>query len=296
MNLYNRTERGNNMLATVNFFGTQITRAIVGDNPVNGHSYIPDIITGAEMQAYYTREKTLEMLFRAEECGYNALLPLACPFMLETLREYRSQGGSMHLIFQPYPAVPLEINIGEMMALDPLAIYHQGSTTDYLIETGSEAALISNLELLRRTKLPVGLSSHLPEIIRRSDDQNWDVDFYMTSLYNARRDRHGEQSAFITGKTKSEIIFYPDDRFEMFEAIKATDKPCVAYKILAGGQVLAGKAESEHAQIIEDCISETLDNIKPSDPLCFGVFQACTDQLAQNAAIMKKLEVLVRER
>jgi hypothetical protein len=28
------------MLATVDFFGSQISRLILGDNPFNGHSYI----------------------------------------------------------------------------------------------------------------------------------------------------------------------------------------------------------------------------------------------------------------
>ncbi|MCL2158556.1 MAG: hypothetical protein FWH48_04030 [Oscillospiraceae bacterium] len=276
------------MLPTVDFFGTQITRAIVGDNPVNGHSYIPDMITGEEMKGYYTQEKTLEMLFRAEECGYNTLLPLACPFMLETLHEYRRQGGKLHFIFQPHPATPLETNIDEMMALDPLAIYHQGSTTDYLLETGAEDTLLSNLELLKKTRLPVGLCSHLPEVIRRSEEEKWNVDFYMTCLYNARRDRRGEQSGFITGKTKSGIIFYPNDRFSMFEAIKSTDKPCVAYKILAGGQVFIGEDAAEYPQTIERYIQEAFFNIKAADAICIGVFQAHFDQLAQNADIIKR--------
>lgn len=29
---------------TVNFFGHQVTKLIIGDNPMNGHSYIEDVI------------------------------------------------------------------------------------------------------------------------------------------------------------------------------------------------------------------------------------------------------------
>jgi hypothetical protein len=110
------------LLPTVDFFGTQITRMLIGDNPVNGHSYIEDRISGKEMSDYYTLEKTVEMFFHAEETGFNALLPLACPKSIAALKEYRRQGGKMHLIFQPYPAVPLEKNIDEMMELSPVAI------------------------------------------------------------------------------------------------------------------------------------------------------------------------------
>ena len=35
---------------TVNFFGHQVTKLIVGDNPFNGHSYIEDKIPGSEMK------------------------------------------------------------------------------------------------------------------------------------------------------------------------------------------------------------------------------------------------------
>ena len=48
------------MLPTTNFLGKEITRMIVGDNPQTGHSYIEDIIPGADMKAFYTPEKILD--------------------------------------------------------------------------------------------------------------------------------------------------------------------------------------------------------------------------------------------
>jgi hypothetical protein len=32
------------MIPTVDFFGTPVSRLFLGDNPVNGHSYIPVLI------------------------------------------------------------------------------------------------------------------------------------------------------------------------------------------------------------------------------------------------------------
>ena len=43
------------MLPTTDFFGTQVTKVIIGDNPMTGHSYIQDRITGEEMASYYTQ-------------------------------------------------------------------------------------------------------------------------------------------------------------------------------------------------------------------------------------------------
>jgi hypothetical protein len=57
----------------------------------------------------------------------------------------------------------------------------------------------------------------------------------MTCLYNVRKSQRGQQSSFITGKPKH-TIFYQDDRFEMFKVIRTVQKPCIAFKLFAGGQ------------------------------------------------------------
>jgi hypothetical protein len=124
------------MLPTVDFFGTQVTRLIVGDNPFSGHSYVPEIATGQEMMDYYTADRIVQTLFAAEAAGYNTYLPLGNPFILRVLRQYRNEGGKMHLIFQSYPTIDLSVNIRQMMECRPLAIYHQGTTTDCLVEAG----------------------------------------------------------------------------------------------------------------------------------------------------------------
>jgi hypothetical protein len=274
------------MLPTVDFFGTPVTRMIVGDNPVNGHSYIPDIYPGEEMERYYTIETTVALYHHAAELGFNTILPLACPKTLEALRVYKKTGGTLNIIFQPYPAVPLEENLKEMMAFDPIGIYHQGTTTDYLMETGQEKTLRANIELIRKTGVPVGCCSHVPETLLKAEEEGWGIDFYMACLYNARHNRRGEQSGFITGKTKSDLKFYPEDRFIMFQAIQNIQKPVIAYKILAGGQILIGKKPEEREAIVAAYIREAYENIKDGDIACVGVFQRDRDQLKENAAVV----------
>ena len=48
---------------TVNFFGHEISKLIIGDNPMTGHSYIQNVITGQEMMDFYTAEKIKEAMF-----------------------------------------------------------------------------------------------------------------------------------------------------------------------------------------------------------------------------------------
>ena len=182
------------MIPQVDFFGTQVTRLIVGDNPFSGHSYIPDIANGNEMMDYYTAERIVETLFEAERAGYNTYLPLACPFIQRVIRQYRNEGGTMKLIFQPYPPINLDVNLRQMMDWNPIAIYHQGTTTDYMVENGMIEELKDNIKRIKDAGVPAGLGTHVPETILRAEEEDWGVDFYMSCLYNARRTQRGEES------------------------------------------------------------------------------------------------------
>lgn len=276
------------MLPTADFFGNDVTRLILGDNPFSGHSYIPELVDGAQMLDYYTADNIVKALFEAEKAGYNAYLPLGDPFILRVLRQYRNAGGTMKLIFQPYPAIDLEINLRQIMQTNPIAIYHQGTTTDYLTENNEFSKLRDNIRRIKDTGLPAGLGTHVPETILRAEDEDWGVDFYMASLYNARKEQRGEESGFITGKSKH-LVFYPDDRFLMFDVIKKVQKPFLVFKVLAGGQVFYGKKPEEYASVTETVFRETFENIKPTDHIVVGAFQRDKNMIAENARLVEEI-------
>ncbi|MCL2772165.1 MAG: hypothetical protein FWD71_02345 [Oscillospiraceae bacterium] len=275
-------------IPTIDFFGTQVTRMILGDNPFNGHSYIPDIYSEDEMLDYYTAEQCVRALFEAEENGINTYMALASPFILRVIRQYRNEGGKMRIMFQSYPPIDFAVNVSQMMACNPIAIYHQGGTFDYMCEEGQTEELHKRLEVIRSAGVAVGLGTHVPETVLQAEREKWDVDFYMVCLYNARKTQRGQQSGFITGKPK-QLVFYPDDRFLMFEAIKEASKPCIAFKVFAGGQIFYGKNADEIPEAAETAIKETYENIKPDDMICLGVFQKEKNQIKENAEIVKKI-------
>jgi hypothetical protein len=111
----------------------------------------------------------------------------------------------------------------------------------------------------------------------------------MACLYNARRNRRGEQSGFITGKSKADLFFYPEDRFLMYDVIQKISKPCIAFKIFAGGQLFAGKPEKDHEQIAESMLAEVYGHIKHTDIAAVGVFQRDRKFLKLNAALVNKV-------
>lgn len=276
------------MLPTVNFLGTPLTRLMYGDNPFNGHSYVEQVHPGSEMVDYYTADRCVEALFEAEKGGINAYMALGEPFVLRVIRQYRQEGGKMHVLFQSYPAMDLDANLNMMMQYEPLGIYHQGGTADYYVESGQTELLRARLCKIKERGVPVGLGTHVPETLLMAESEDWGCDFYMACLYNARREQRGQQSGFITGKPK-ELVFYPEDRFLMMEAIRQVSKPVIAFKILAGGQRLMNKPEDEVEREIELAFREAYQGIKPGDLALVGTFQKNKNEIAQDCAIVKRV-------
>ena len=101
-------------------------------------------------------------------------------------------------------------------------------------------------------------------------------------MQNARRGRRGEQSGFLTGKTKEALIFYPEDRPLMLETLKKVEKPIIAFKLFAGGQMFVGKTHEQVRETIKGVYDEVFSVLKPNDIGAIGVFQKDGDQVREN--------------
>ena len=274
---------------TVKFFGRDVSRIIIGDNPITGHSYIVDKTTGQEMIDFYTAEKILETLFEIERLGITAMLPIADPFMIRLLSEYERSGGKLQWIFQPYMPMNQEVSIRQIMGLrNTIGIYHQGTTTDYCFETGKCAEILERLKLYHTMGIPVGLGTHRPDVVETCVREGWDVDFFVACMQNARRNREGEPSGFITGKTKAKLIFRPGDRPVMLECLRRYDKPVIAFKIFAGGQMFLGKTEEQIRAQVRNAYNEVFTALKPDDIAAIGVFQRDKDELREDVEVYEE--------
>ncbi len=277
------------MIPTVDFYGHKISRLILGSNPFTGHSYIESLHTGEEMMDYYTAENCVQTMFEAQMSGVNTYMASADPFIIRVIRQYKNQGGKMNVMFQTYPAMDLKVNLRLMLKCEPVAIYHQGTSTDFLNEQGQIDTIRKNIQIIKDTGVVAGLGTHVPDTLLRAEEEQWGAEFYSACLYNSRKQNRGEQSGFITGKTKAHLVFYPNDRFLMFDAIKKVQKPVIAFKTFAGGQVFLGKNQDEIPSVAEQYLRETYENIKESDMIMIGVYQKEKNEMKENADIVKKI-------
>ena len=277
----------------VDFFGKKVSKLIVGDNPFNGHSYITHITPGTEMVEFYTTENILKTLFEIQDLGINTMLPLADPYIIRVLKEFERAGGKMQYIFQPYMPMRQEVSVRQMLSLqNTIGIYHQGTTTDYNHETGNDETTRAQIAQYRELapELPIGLGTHRPDVIRMCEEEGWDVDFYLACMHNGRRNREGEPSGFLSGKTKENLSFYACDRQIMLDTLKPVTKPVVAFKIFAGGQMLCNKQGQEKKDAIKGVYEEIFPQLKPNDFAAMGVFQRDEDQLRENVELFNEWE------
>ncbi|MBE7021536.1 MAG: hypothetical protein E7411_08915 [Ruminococcaceae bacterium] len=280
----------------VDFFGHKVSKLLVGDNPFNGHSYITHVISKDEMIDYHTEDKILEAMHKMEDMGINTMLPLADPYIIRILRHYRANGGKMNFIFQTYApfmmtleTVPVTMRM--MLEVEPIGIYLSGTFIDSRYENNKMEEIAPTLKKMREFPVPLGMGTHYPEIITRSVEENWDIDFYMACMYNFRKGREGQESGFITGKSKSDVVIVPKtDRAVMLDALKDVKKPIIAFKIFAGGQMLVEKEESERRMHIKDTYDTIFNALKPDDLAVMGVFQKYHDQIAENVSVFNEWE------
>jgi len=230
----------------------------------------------AEMEDFFTCEKIKQTLFRCMECGINTTQLRGDRHILRVLREFRAEGGNLHWIAQTTPeSISFEGNIRQMAAFGAVAIYHHGSVTDKLFKEGEYDEIARRLMEIRKTGLPVGLGTHMPQVIEYAEEHHWETDFYMACVYNLSRIER--ESSAITGKANEGEPFFEEDIPVMYKTIRSVSKPCIAFKILGATR------RCQTQETVKAAFTEAFRNIKSGDVVNVGVYPKDIDQVALNA-------------
>ena len=263
------------MLQKVDFCGREISRLIVGGNTISGTSHASKALD-VDMEDYFTTDNVKRMLFRCMEYGIDTMQLRGDKHILRLMREFRAEGGQMHWIAQSAPEMgSFEGNVAQMAAYKPALMYHHGCVTDDLYKAGKFDELERRLGVIRRTGIPVGLCTHMPEVMEYAELHRWDLDFYMSCVYNISVPERMAQAA---KDGSEEAIFVESDIPVMYEAIRGVKKPCLAFKILGATR----RCQSQDT--VRAAFDEAFSSIKPGDAVVVGMYPKDTDQVALNAA------------
>jgi hypothetical protein len=267
------------LLPTVRLGAHDITRLILGGNPVYGHAHFNKILS-QYMTNWHTPQRVLELLQRAEQAGINTWQNSYDVRTLQDVDRFREAGIKLHWLCLGKPDWDQNPDrIDDAAKHRPIGIAPHGALAERLHRQQRLTVLTDLLKRIRDQGVLVGLSAHNPALIELSEEKGWDVDYYMCCLYYLTRPRD-EFSKLLGGNLPLGEIYLPSDPERMFKVIRGVRKPCLVYKVLAAGRRLGE---------IRLCFETALSNVKPTDALIVGMYQQFGDQVGENTALVREI-------
>ncbi len=265
-------------LPTVKLGPYTVSRLIVGGNPISGNSHVSAALS-REMTDYFTAANAKRLLADCERAGINTWQSRGDRHIMRLLHEYRLEGGRIQWIAQTASEyADIARNIREIAAYQPIGIYHHGSATDRFWAAGKIEQARELLKVIRDTGVLVGLGTHIPEVVDYVESKGWDLDFYMTCLYNLSRPR-AEAERLAGGKFEGEYFHHPD-REKMLEQVRRTPKPCLIFKVYGASRLCGSRDEMLAA------LRLVFRYAKPADCVVIGMFPKYKDQVRENCELL----------
>ncbi|MEO8592372.1 MAG: twin-arginine translocation signal domain-containing protein [Candidatus Solibacter sp.] len=264
-----------------------ISRLICGCNPFGAMSHTSPMMD-FEFRQYYTLEQIAQTVRKCQEEGINTVQGLTP----ERYQALLKAGGKMQVLANGRgdPA-----GIKNLIANGAIGIHHYGVTTDALYRQGKLPVAREYLRRVRDAGVLTGLTTHLPAVVEIAESEGWDVDYYMTCVYQWGRTTQDIEKLFgdrkdlmpveaysmVVGDGYAEV-FLNGDPPKMYKVIRQVKKPCLAYKILAAGR------KCLTPETIEQAFQDAFQNIKRTDAIIVGMYDRYIDQVAENCGYVRR--------
>ena len=270
------------LLPTVKFGKADITRLIIGSNPLYGYSHFNRIFD-KQMLEFYTQDKKMEVLKSAERNGIGTWQVHYNNQPLADYLRYREEGGKMNLVLlADFELMKNPKILPEVVAkMKPLGVGHHGNRTDDRFRTGEKWKVKEFCKMVRDTGVMVGVSAHNPAVFDTIESEDWDVDYYQACLYRVSRTAEEARAEFREAPVGE--AYMEKDPERMCKMIRATKKPCLAFKVFGAGRTI----DSPEAR--EKAVRFALANIKPTDAIIVGMYPRYTDQVRENAELVRRI-------
>lgn len=272
------------LLPTIRLGEHDVTRLIVGSNPISGYSYMGPILD-RHMKEYFTPERIVELLLACEREGVNTHQFSHPEQMAEVFQTLRQRGSKMKLICL-HSGDTEKTPVEEVVkSTQPIAVVHHGGVTDRLFREGKSGQVRDFVKRVRDAGVLAGVSAHNPDCIKRIADEGWPVDFFMTCFYYLTRTPEELAKMPPVATVEVSYSFFACDPLTMTEVARQVDQPCLGFKILAAGRMCARE------QKVEEAFKFAFEHLKPKDGVIVGMYPRYQDQVRQNAGFTRKFAV-----
>ena len=269
----------NQTMPTMTFGNHTLSRLIAGSNCLNGGSHLSTFLN-RQMRRYFTDEKVVEHLKECYLNGINGWQSIS--FNLRWYQTLKDQGIPMQYISLAQNTPDEPDMLEHLVSAGTIAIAHHGEVTDVAYKNGNMHSIREYCKRIRDTGVMVGVSTHMPEVIDLILSEDWDVDFFMCCVYERHRSR--EQLMTLLGDVPIPVpeVYLEKDPPRMYKMIRSTEKPCLAFKILAAGRLC------EKQETVEQAFQDALSNIKANDGIIVGMYPEYENQVELNTNYLKK--------
>ena len=260
------------------FFGVDISRLVLGANPICGFAHYNNNF-GAAMKDWYTPDRVCKVMHECNRFGINAFNYVHLDPAPKDWARFQTEGGKMHLIMQ---VIAGDDTVALAKTLKPLAMQRQGEVVDVAFREGKMDTVKEWCKKVRDLGVLVGVGTHKPEVIAYVEEKGWDVDFYAGCVYNRTR-TIDEWKKVLNGEMLEmpHDIYLQSDPPRMYNVMRQTKKPCFAFKVLAAGRI------SDDG--IEQAFRTAFESIKPIDGVYVGIFPRAKDEVRENAEIVHRI-------
>ncbi len=270
-------------MPNISFGPYSLSRLVLGANPINAGSHLSRFVD-MQMQRFFTEERVLELLWHCQHLGINTWQ--SSPMNLDIYQKFQEQGGQMHYISLVHNDPDDSQMLESVVAAGAIAGAHHGEFTDRLWKSGKVDAVREYCKRIRDAGLMVGVSTHIPDVVDHIISQDWDIDFLMCCVYERHRTREELQTLLGEVPIRIPEVYLESDPARMFKAMRQTDKPCLAFKILAAGRLC------ERQETVEQAFRSTFEQMKPTDAVIVGIYPEYEDQATINAEYVRRFSTL----
>lgn len=159
----------------IEFGKHSVSRLIVGANTINGGSHLSRFVN-MQMKHYFTPNKILEHLSQCQNSGINTWQSVSGN--LNWYRMLQEQGANMHFISLGWDTPDEPDMLENLASAGTIGIAHHGEITDTCYKSGKIHLVEEYCKKVRDSGMMVGVSTHMPDVLKHILNADWDVDFF----------------------------------------------------------------------------------------------------------------------
>ncbi len=215
-----------------------VSRLISGGNLIGGWAHARDLLYASKLfKSYNTDEKILETLQILEEHGVNTIV--TNPVSGDIINRYwKERGGKIQWICEGHPRKrDLTTDVKRSIDKGAAAVYIQGAIGDAWLKKGTFDLVPKVVEYVKECGVPSGVGAHKLEVIKESEKQGVNPDFYVKTLHKNTywsRQRPEQTTDVIGNRADNYWSITPEDTIDFMRKV---DKPWIAFKTLAAGAI-----------------------------------------------------------